>query len=350
MNSLEIIKQQLIRQKDVLQQKGINVTVSNKNPSPSDITTALENLNLDFSAATATEFDVKKGKTFYAQNNELKTGALESGELDALYDKINLLISGVGSMEIEIPHNITRIRKYLFHIDTATGQSADLFYCNNLTIPPNIEYIGERAFCNAKITGVLTIPETCTKVSSHAFNGVFITEAYIYGGFTSASLYALGYNTNLKKVVLGDNITAIANYLFSGCSYLNELILPANSLFTVTSSAFSYCSNLKFLKFTGENPPKFQSNSFSYINSTLLLVPYASYDQYINATNFLSYGNPVCCYGEFLSGNSLPQTIDNYSIVWYKSTDDAKSNTNPITVADTDGTYYSILTEITSEE
>ena len=56
------------------QQKGYTVNVANQNPSPSEITNAIEKIGFDFSAANATEADFLYGKTFFTQNNELKVG------------------------------------------------------------------------------------------------------------------------------------------------------------------------------------------------------------------------------------------------------------------------------------
>ena len=46
MDSLNLLKQELINQKTLLDQKGFPVTTANTNPSPSEITSAIENINI----------------------------------------------------------------------------------------------------------------------------------------------------------------------------------------------------------------------------------------------------------------------------------------------------------------
>ena len=48
----------------------------------------------------------------------------------------------------------------------------------------------------------------------------------------------------IKTVTIGDGITSIGDYAFSGCSGLTELTLP-NSVTSIGESAFAYCSDLE---------------------------------------------------------------------------------------------------------
>ena len=77
MNSIDIIKQELINQKTLLEQKGFTVNVANTNPSPTEITEAINNIEVNLTLANATVDDVALGKTFYAQSGELKTGTVD---------------------------------------------------------------------------------------------------------------------------------------------------------------------------------------------------------------------------------------------------------------------------------
>ena len=74
MSSLEIIKQELIKQKNMLENKGFTVSVSNINPSPTDISNAINNIDVRFSETTATEYDVLKGKTFISKTQDSEIG------------------------------------------------------------------------------------------------------------------------------------------------------------------------------------------------------------------------------------------------------------------------------------
>ena len=75
MESLEILKRELITQKAEIEQKGGRVSLASINPSPSEITAGIKTINVpNLADATAVCEDVCEGKTFYAGNNELKYG------------------------------------------------------------------------------------------------------------------------------------------------------------------------------------------------------------------------------------------------------------------------------------
>lgn len=75
MESLEILKQELITQKAEIEQKGGTVSVASLNPSPSEITAGIKTISVpDLTSATATSEDVAEGKTFYSGDNTIKMG------------------------------------------------------------------------------------------------------------------------------------------------------------------------------------------------------------------------------------------------------------------------------------
>lgn len=94
MDSLEILKQELLSQKDEIVSKGGTVTVASVNPSPSEITAGIKTIIVpDLTGATATVEDVILGKTFYSGNGTIKTGTKEIPDLtiaDALEEDVEL--------------------------------------------------------------------------------------------------------------------------------------------------------------------------------------------------------------------------------------------------------------------
>ena len=149
MNSLETLKKELIKQKELLDNKGFAVTVANDNPSPSEITSAIEKINFDFTLTTATESDVLAGKTFYSKTNEIKTGTLDLNIIQKYENIIANLISAETKIDIYIPETITRIRKYGYYTNLKSSPLNLLAYsANNLTIPNNIRTIEDYAFAD----------------------------------------------------------------------------------------------------------------------------------------------------------------------------------------------------------
>ena len=348
MNSLEIIKQELINQRNLLENKGFPVTVHNQNPSPTEITDAINSINLNFTTTTATEEDVRAGKTFFSQNNEIKTGTFDLSLLDELNSKINTLVTGDGSLEIIIPENATYIRAYAYCSTVRNEDTQMTFYKDNLVIPPEITTIGEYAFANTNITGFLEIPITCTNLGSRAFSGTNITELVVRNGLVNGS-YIFSYCKQLLKATVHDTVTAFPNYTFNSCYSLKEITLPATP-YTIYADTFKHCSSMQIMRFTGSTPFTVNSKAFLYPKTAVILVPYLSYSAYDNATNYHQYGNPMCGYGDFEAGATLPAELEGYTIVWYSTLDDFNNTTNAVTSCENAGTYYGAFTEIVVEE
>ena len=346
MNSLEILKNELIAQRKLLEQKGFPVTVSNANPTPTEITNAIDDIEMDFTKTTATEADVMEGKTFFSQNNEIKTGTFRLAELDDLDSFIKCFITGQGSYEIVIPSYASTIRQYAFHT-SADYDSNNLFYAHDLYIPPTLTHVCMRAFYRANITGTLIIPTTLTTIDTQAFNNINITELEINAGLTSDSTYAFCNCSKLKKVTI-NNLTSLPSYLFDYCTSLEEVVLPPK-LSTYPKTIINKCSAMKRLWFTGERPPSFVSTAMQSFPTLILLVPYEYYDSYFNASNYQAYNNPIYGYGVFEKGRNLPSSDGTYTIVWYPSLEDLQANTNAITEAPETTTLYGLYTEIATE-
>ena len=250
-------------------------------------------------------------------------------------------------MEIIIPENATYIRHYAYCLSTANGNTQTVFYKDNLVIPPEITQIGDYAFANTNITGFLEIPVTCTNLGTRAFSGTKISELVIRGGLVNGS-YIFGHCPKLLKVTIHDTVTAFPNYTFNTCSLLQEITLPSTP-YTIYAETFKYSNSIKIIRFTGSTPYTVNSQAFSYPKKAVLLVPYLSYSAYDNATNYHQYGNPMCGYGDFEAGATLPAEIEGYTIIWYPTLDDFNNATNAVTSCETTGTYYGSFTEAVSE-
>jgi len=348
MNSLDIIKNELINQKTLLEEKGFPVNVKNINPSPSEITETISGINMDFSSATATPEDVKAGKTFYAKTNELKTGTFDLSLIDELNNTLKAFICRKGPAEINIPTDAdcTVIRDYAF---SKYNYADVLFYKHNLTIPPNITEIRTRGFYDTNITGTLTIPAECKEIGSSAFHYSNISELYVYGGITANSSYSFGYCDQLTKAYIGEGITKFAVYTFASCTAMEEIEFPS-TLTAVSSTSLYGCKGLKIVKFKSEIPPTIYSGSFVDSPTACFLVPYLYYNAYYTATNYQLHNNPIYGYGDFKQNDSLPASDADglYTITWHATLDDAKNSVNPLTICPADSTMYAVFTPIAS--
>ncbi len=351
MNSIDVIKQELINQKNLLDEKGFTVVTQGTHPSPSEITNTIRQieLNHDFTQATATEEDVIAGKTFYAGTSDLRTGTFDTAIIDALNNKINCLVTGVGSCEITIPTGAeySSIRQYAY-----SSYNNDILFCkHNLTIPDNILNIYTRGFYKANITGKLIIPTTCKKLEIGAFQYTGIEEVFVGGGLDSGSTYAFADCKKLKRVVIGESaITTITNYVFAYNPELEEIHLPSTAT-SISASMIYNCPKVKLFRFSNPLPVSIGSSLFSEAQSATILVPYQSFGKYITATNYQRYANPMRGWGIFEQGKELPSTdvLSQYNIEWFATLEDLEAGVNQITTAPSNEMLYSMFTAIAAE-
>ena len=344
MNSYNTIINELISQKELLDQKGFNVNTANTYPSPSEITEAIRSINFDLSNSTATEADVLEGKTFYSQTNELKTGTLSMGSSSNLNEYLTYLISGRGQTEIIIPETATQIRPYAFATYTP-GADASIFSHENFTIPSNIQTIYQYAFYQTNLNGTLTIPSTVQDIYNRAFYATQITNCVISGNLSKNSTEIIGQCSKLKKITITEPVTALyKKNLGSLKTGVEEIVLPT-TLTSIESGTFSQSSAPYTIRFLGATPPTITTSVFSDIPGTMLIVDLSLYSTYYNATNYLANGNPMFGVSNFNAGDSLPSTVDGLAITWHNNIWDAMYALNPFTQCPADGEMYAVFTK-----
>ena len=154
-----------------------------------------------------------------------------------------------GLTSVTIPNSVTAIGSSAF--EGCTGLTS-------VTIPNSVTSIGSWSF--AYCTGLIsvTIPNSVTEIGYSAFfNCTDLTEVNISDlsawckiVFRDSVANPLSYATKLKLngteikgLVIPNDITKIKNYAFSGCSGLTTVTIP-NSVTEIGSEAFSGCSGL----------------------------------------------------------------------------------------------------------
>ncbi|MBS1416541.1 MAG: leucine-rich repeat protein [Clostridia bacterium] len=108
---------------------------------------------------------------------------------------------------------------------------------------------------NSGIDGVVTVPDTLTKVWSGAFKDNVGLLKIDFGGVTGNVEFGkeVFYNCkNLSEVVLPDGIAAIGHYMFYQCNSLTEITIP-NTVQVMENQAFYYCNNLSIVTFAPGN-------------------------------------------------------------------------------------------------
>lgn len=250
---------------------------------------------------------------------------------------------------ITIPNSITNIGNASFYDcgslrtivlpnGMTTIDAVTFYYCYSLQkvlIPNGITNIGNNIFYYCYSLEVLSIPDSITQMGGGIFYYCRSLQTLIIpDSVTTTGTVICDNNHSLQNVRISNNMTQIASGSFSNCNGLQSVIIPA-SISTINTNAFNSCRGLGYIKFNGTTSPTVNNGAFTNVpNDCYILVPYNYFDEYFAQTNMPSPEIYLyLCYATYADGDTLP-TVDNdgYTLTWYASREDARAETNPITV------------------
>lgn len=304
MNNLETLKNELINQKQILENKNYTVNIANINPSPSEITNTLNNI-LENDPDTSTFSSYYK---IFAD--------------PAIY---NTVINN-----LKFPEGITSIRPYF-----AASLGKNLI--GKITIPETVASIGTRAFYDTYITDI-EFSSRVTELSTYTFQDCTKLErVYLPDTITALGLYSFQNCTEITELRLSENLTEIANSNFKTLNKLTTLTIPAKVTKILTNNFFiaPMLENLYFKP----NTLSIASSSFlgTHNNNLKVWVNFANISTYAGITNLGKVRDHIIS-EVTISELSFPTT--SVSLVWYSNITDATNNTNSITAPTSIGTYY----------
>ena len=281
------------------------------------------------------------------------TYAILSGNLPA--DRNKVYSNNV--QRVRIGSSIAKINTYAFY---------NCYSLTSVTIPSGITSISTYAFCYCYSLTSVTIPSSVTSIGNSAFSYCYsLTSVTIPSGITSISTYAFSYCYSLTSVTIPSGITSISTYAFQNCYSLASVTIPSNvtsidssafyncySLASVTipsgitsisTYAFQNCYGLGLIRFEPTTPPTVSnSNAWTSVpTDCLILIPCnrrADYteswyaERYLAATNYPSKSTYIYI-GYWTFGNNdsmLPYNMDNYTVYWFPTIEDAVARTNRI--------------------
>lgn len=210
---------------------------------------------------------------------------------------------------VTIPNSVISIGAYAFHmcyslisiiipdgITAITNYSLQLcLSLTSITIPKSVTYIGIRGISNSYKLRNITIPEGVTRIGINAFSDcTSLTSITIPEGVTSIDGTFSGC-TSLTSITIPASMTEIRSTSFFNCSSLTSITIPA-SVTEISASAFSYCNVVKKYDFTSATavPILNDTSAFTDINDICkIVVPDALYDEWISATNWVTYADYI---------------------------------------------------------
>ena len=154
-----------------------------------------------------------------------------------------------GLTSVTIPNSVTSIGSYAF--EGCTGLTS-------VTIPNSVTSIGDYVFRWCTGLTSITIPNSVTSIGYDAFSdctgltevNIFDLSAWCKIDFGNTSANPLNYaeklklnGSEIKDLVIPNDITEIKNYAFEGCTGLTSVTIP-NSVTSIGDGAFSDCTGL----------------------------------------------------------------------------------------------------------
>lgn len=171
--------------------------------------------------------------------------------------------------EIVIPNSVTSVGSYAFRACTKLAKATigsgvttignSAFYgCTALTdlqMGSAVETISQNAFIGCSNLTAVSIPASAKTIGTNAFGMCTKLAAITVDDSNTAyaSVDGVLYNKALTQLVacpgakgsiaMPETLTSIADYAFSGCISLTEIIVPSK-VTTIGADAFYYCENL----------------------------------------------------------------------------------------------------------
>lgn len=225
-------------------------------------------------------------------------------------------VAGSYPISITLPDSLLYIGGKAFSLSNGSGLKGDL------TIPDNVQSIGEDAFVNNHgLTGNLTIGKSVKEIGRGAFSSCnFTGKLSVPGSVTKIGEKAF-MNNKFTSIQIANGVTSIGEYAFSGCTSVHSIDLSSIAQATYGDNAFAsmstkliYVDNLT-QKSTVESTQGFTSSVFAITNGGTFAE---------NAT--------------FEEGKlAIPEKTDYTFKGWYEN---AEFDGNAVTTAETGKTYY----------
>lgn len=202
-----------------------------------------------------------EGKGVLVGNGTIDTYAKKINKIQQGSDATTIMLIEKRGTSVQIPAGTTKIGNYVFYVYSTLS---------TVTIPDSVTSIGDYAFGTCGLTSV-TIPASVHAISKSCFS----------------------YCNKLATVSLPDTLTTIAQNVFTGCSALTALTIPAN-VETIGASALNIGSESAKATLTMKpaTPPTIQANTIG-ANVAKIIVPVGTGATYKAASVWSNYASII---------------------------------------------------------
>ena len=150
--------------------------------------------------------------------------------------------SGCRSLKtIALPNGITNIENSTFE---------ECSSLETITLPNSLIHIGMYAFSKCSSLETIMLPDSIKSIDIYAFSKCSSLETITLPHSMTVLCSLFDGCSNLKTIMLPDRVQGIGMNTFRGCSSLETITLP-NSITSINDSAFSGCSSLKDVYYSG---------------------------------------------------------------------------------------------------
>ena len=165
---------------------------------------------------------------------------------------------------ITIPKNVETIGEEAFY------QCETLV---NVSLPDGLKSIGAQAFRECGLTGI-HIPDTVTEIGKRAFYACkSLAQIHLPASLTELSEGLLENCWALDNFTIPFGVTTVGKEAFSSCKALTSIVLP-DSVTTVSESAFSTCEKLSSVTLSKNLQGKLGDQAFQWCTSlSSIIIP-----------------------------------------------------------------------------
>lgn len=219
-------------------------------------------------------------------------------------------------ISITLPDSLLYIRGKAFSLSNGSGLKGDL------TIPDNVQSIGEDAFVNNHgLTGNLTIGKSVKEIGRGAFSSCnFTGKLSVPGSVTKIGEKAF-MNNKFTSIQIANGVTSIGEYAFSGCTSVHSIDLSSIAQATYGDNAFAS-----------------MSTKLIYVDNLTQKSTVESTQGFTNSVFAITNGGTFAENATFEEGKlAIPEKTDYTFKGWYEN---AEFDGNAVTTAETGKTYY----------